>query len=110
MIRKSGYLVLLAVTLVLIGTVLTSESVAEFEQSAMTCLFVLAAFDTLIGSRLVSATRARPSTTEAPEPELPDNRTANSSYLRGVRRPREVRSRGTARCWISTATRNRSEP
>ena len=109
MIRKSGYLVLLAVTLVLVATLLTADSFAEFEQRAMTRLFVLAALDTLVGSRLVSAARAIPPATQAPEPGLPDNRTADP-YLRGVRRHPEMRLRGTARRWPPTATANRSGP
>jgi len=107
-IRKSGYLVLVAVTLVLVGTLLTADSFAEFEQRAMTRLFVLAALDTLVGSRLVSA-RAIPPATQAPEPGLPDNRTADP-YLRGVRRHPEMRLRGIARRWTPTAARNRSGP
>lgn len=115
MIRNSGYLALLAVALILVGTLMTAESFAEFEQRAMTRLFVLATLDTLVGSRLgarlVSAAHAVPSTAEAPESGLTDDRTADySSCLRGIRRHRQARSRGTARGWIQTAIANRSGP
>lgn len=112
MIRKSGYFVLVAVALVFVSTTFSADSFAEFEQRAMTRLFVLAALDTLIGSRLgtrlASIARPRPVATGATEPRLHDDRPARATRFRGMRRHREAWPRETFRRCIPAASRYRS--
>ncbi len=112
LLAKSAYLVILAVTLVFVGTLLTTESLADFEQRAMTRLFVLAALDTLIGARLISRARGEATArAEAPADHEPAVSETTAPFLRGLPRVPELairRRRGISRPWIPTTTDRRS--
>ncbi len=110
LLARSAYLVILAVTLVFVGTLLTAESLADFEQRAMTRLFVLAALDTLIGARLVFRGEAT-ARAEAPADHEPAVSETTAPFLRGLPRVPEAairRHRGISRPWIPTTTDRRS--
>lgn len=57
--NRSALVVTLAVSFVVLGSLAQAPDFAQFEQRAMTRLFVLAAFDTLVGARIVAAATRR---------------------------------------------------
>lgn len=56
--NRSALIVTLAVSLVVLGSLAQeAPDFAQFEQRAMTRLFVLAAFDTLVGTRILAVAK-----------------------------------------------------
>jgi hypothetical protein len=96
-VSRSGRIAILAVALVFFASLAYAESFAEFEQRAMTRLFVLAALDTLVGARMVAAVKhkKREPAGDAPGKTLPAAKpSATRQPSRQRHRPPTPRRRG----------------